>query len=43
MKAACKCVYHDLQAALLLATCGLDDWNGFKLFELICQLLIGGV
>ena len=36
-------LYQYLRVALLLAACGLDDWNGFKLFELICQLLIGGV
>ena len=44
MKAACKCVYHDLQAALLLATCGLDDWNGLSCLNWFagCWLIVLG-
>ena len=29
-QAACKCVSRDLQAALLLDVCGLDEWNEFE-------------
>ena len=29
-QAACKCVSRDLQAALLLGVCGLDEWNEFE-------------